>query len=198
VSYKKQELLILREHLNSPLIFFLFFFFFFFGGIRVAHLFSFLCCPIMCFYVHSSMLICPLRFPHKIDIDISHGCTSTAHNDIDISHGYTSTSCTNIEINHGCTSTTRDDIDIIHGCTLTTRDDINIIHGCTLTISGDIDINHGCILTTSGDIDISHGNTCFRFLNVYVLILIIIFHVNFLSSHWLRSVCQFSLSHRRG
>ena len=138
----------------------------------------------MCFYVHSSMLICPLRFPHKIDIDISHGCISTAHNDIDISHGYTSTTCTNIEINRGCTSTTRDDIDIIHGC--------------TLTISGDIDINHGCILTTSGDIDISHGDTCFRFLNIYVIILIIIFHVNVLSSHWLRSVCQFSLSHGRG
>ena len=130
------------------------------------------------------MLICPLRFLHKIDIDISHGCTSTAHNDIDISHCYTSTTCTNIEINHGCTSTTRDDIDIIHGCTLTTRDNIYLIHGCTLTISGDIDI--------------SHGNTCFRFLNIYVIILIIIFHVNFLSSHWLRSVCQFSLSHRRG
>ena len=24
---------------------------FFFGGVRVAHLFSFLCCPIMCLYV---------------------------------------------------------------------------------------------------------------------------------------------------
>ena len=26
------------------------------GGVRVAHLFSFLCCPIMCLYVLSSLL----------------------------------------------------------------------------------------------------------------------------------------------
>ena len=37
----------------------------FFGGVRVAHLFSFLCCPIMCFYVLSFVLWCPLWFPHK-------------------------------------------------------------------------------------------------------------------------------------
>ena len=35
VSYKKQELLTLREHLDSSKVF---------GGIRVAHVFSFLCC----------------------------------------------------------------------------------------------------------------------------------------------------------
>jgi hypothetical protein len=37
----------------------------FFGGVRVPHIFSFLCCSIMCLYVLSSMLWCPLRFPHK-------------------------------------------------------------------------------------------------------------------------------------
>ena len=31
-------------------------------GVRFAHLFSFLCCPIMCFYVLNSVLWCPLRF----------------------------------------------------------------------------------------------------------------------------------------
>jgi hypothetical protein len=37
----------------------------FFGGVRVPHIFSFLCCSIMCLYVLSSMLWCPIRFPHK-------------------------------------------------------------------------------------------------------------------------------------
>ena len=37
----------------------------FFGGIRVAHLFSFLCCPVMCHYVLRSVLCCPFRFRHK-------------------------------------------------------------------------------------------------------------------------------------
>ena len=54
VSYKKQELLALRQH---PWVFLLV------GGrgVRVAHLFSFLCCPIMCLYVLSSVLWCSLR-----------------------------------------------------------------------------------------------------------------------------------------
>ena len=34
----------------------------FFGGVRVAHLFGFLNCSIMCFNVLSSVLWCPLRF----------------------------------------------------------------------------------------------------------------------------------------
>ena len=34
-------------------------------GARGPHLFSFLCCSIMCLYVLSSMLWCSLRFPHK-------------------------------------------------------------------------------------------------------------------------------------
>ena len=38
----------------------------FFGWVRVANFFSFfLCCPIMCLYVLSFVLWCPLRFPHK-------------------------------------------------------------------------------------------------------------------------------------
>ena len=53
VSSKKQELLTLLVH---PRIF---------GGVSVAHLFNFLCCPIMCLYVLSSVLWCPLRFPPK-------------------------------------------------------------------------------------------------------------------------------------
>ena len=42
---------------------------------------------------------------------------------------------------------------------------------------------------------------CCQFLWIVLFWLsfgIIIFHVNFLSSHWLRSVCQFNLSHGRG
>ena len=37
------------------------------GEIRVAHLISFLRCPIMCLYVLSSVLWCPLQFSHKND-----------------------------------------------------------------------------------------------------------------------------------
>jgi hypothetical protein len=40
----------------------------FYGKVRVAHRFSFLCCPIMCRYVLSSVLWCPLRIPHKNDV----------------------------------------------------------------------------------------------------------------------------------
>jgi hypothetical protein len=40
----------------------------YFGGVRVANLFSFLCCPIMYPSVHSSVLWCPLRFPHENDV----------------------------------------------------------------------------------------------------------------------------------
>ena len=38
-----------------------------FSGVRVARLYTFicLCCPIVCLYVPSSVLWCPLRFPHK-------------------------------------------------------------------------------------------------------------------------------------
>jgi hypothetical protein len=45
VSYKKQELLTLCEQLSSPLVF---------GGVHVAYIFRFLCCPIICLYVLSS------------------------------------------------------------------------------------------------------------------------------------------------
>ena len=37
----------------------------FFGGVRFAHLFNFLCCPIMRIYVLSFVLWCPLRSPPK-------------------------------------------------------------------------------------------------------------------------------------
>jgi hypothetical protein len=37
---------------------------------EVVHLFSFLCCHIMCLYVLSSMLWCPLRFPRKLDVRV--------------------------------------------------------------------------------------------------------------------------------
>jgi hypothetical protein len=40
----------------------------FFGRICVAHFASFLCCSIMCFYVLSSVLWCPLRFPYTNDV----------------------------------------------------------------------------------------------------------------------------------
>jgi hypothetical protein len=63
VYYKKQELLTIREHLSSPLPHLCFFL----GRVRVAHLFSFLYCLIMCLYVLSSMLCCPLCYPHKND-----------------------------------------------------------------------------------------------------------------------------------
>jgi hypothetical protein len=53
VSYKKQELLTFASTWVHPR---------FYGGVRVAHLFSFLCCAIMCLYVPSPVLWCPLRF----------------------------------------------------------------------------------------------------------------------------------------
>jgi len=56
VSYKKQELLTLRDHLSLPP-------FFWGGGWGCS--FCFLCCPIMCLYVLRSVLWYPLRFPHK-------------------------------------------------------------------------------------------------------------------------------------
>jgi hypothetical protein len=37
----------------------------------VVHLFSLLCCHIMCLYVLSSVLWCPLRFPHRKMFDSS-------------------------------------------------------------------------------------------------------------------------------
>jgi hypothetical protein len=54
VSYKKQELRNLHEHLISSL--------FFFYEICVAHIINFLCCPIMCLYV----LSCDVRYDFRI------------------------------------------------------------------------------------------------------------------------------------
>jgi hypothetical protein len=53
VSYKKQEMLTLREHLSSLPVLWWF---------RVAYLFGFLCCLIMCFYVPR----CDVRYDFRI------------------------------------------------------------------------------------------------------------------------------------
>ena len=39
-----------------------------FGGVCIAHLFSLLCCPIMCRYVLGSVFWCPLQFLHRNDV----------------------------------------------------------------------------------------------------------------------------------
>ena len=52
VSFKKQELLILREHLSSPPVFW---------WVCVAHLSSFFCCPILCLWL-SSVLWCDVQY----------------------------------------------------------------------------------------------------------------------------------------
>ena len=59
VFYRKHELHTIRELLCLPRLF---------SRVRVAHLFRFLGCPFMFLYVLSSMLSCPLRFPHKNDV----------------------------------------------------------------------------------------------------------------------------------
>jgi hypothetical protein len=41
------------------------------NGCLFVHLLSVLCCPIMCLYVLSSMLWCPLQFPHENDVRLS-------------------------------------------------------------------------------------------------------------------------------
>jgi hypothetical protein len=58
VSFKKQELLTLCEHLNSPLVFW-------WGSCCSS--FQFFCVVLlyMCPYVLSSVFWCPVRFPHK-------------------------------------------------------------------------------------------------------------------------------------
>ena len=55
----QQELLTLREHMSSPP-------FFLVGSMLL--IFLVLCCSIMCLYVLSSVLWCPLRFPHENDV----------------------------------------------------------------------------------------------------------------------------------
>jgi hypothetical protein len=67
VSCKKQELHTLHEHLISAL---------FFYGICDADFFLvFLCCPIMCLCVLSSVLWCPLWFPHKNNVQFVFTCS---------------------------------------------------------------------------------------------------------------------------
>ena len=63
VSYKKQEVIALLEHLSLPP--------YFWCGLCCSSFYFFLiflCCPIMCLYVLDSVLWCPLRFPHKNDV----------------------------------------------------------------------------------------------------------------------------------
>ena len=56
VSYKRQELLLFTSTwVHKRLL----------DWLRFTHLFSFLCCSIMYLYVVSSVLRCPLRYPHK-------------------------------------------------------------------------------------------------------------------------------------
>jgi hypothetical protein len=38
------------------------------GGVRDSHRSRFLCCCFMCLYAISSVLWCPLRFPHKYNV----------------------------------------------------------------------------------------------------------------------------------
>jgi hypothetical protein len=57
VSYKKQELFTLREHLRV-----------FWWGPCCSYFLFCLCCTIMCLYVLSSVLWCPLRFSHENDV----------------------------------------------------------------------------------------------------------------------------------
>jgi hypothetical protein len=52
----------LLEHLSSPSVFLV--------ESWVANLFSFMCFPIMCLYVYSSLLWCPLWFPLKNDVRV--------------------------------------------------------------------------------------------------------------------------------
>jgi len=52
-------MIILREHLSSSPVFW---------WVRVANIFNFLCCLILCLNVLNSLLWCPLRFPHKNDV----------------------------------------------------------------------------------------------------------------------------------
>ena len=67
VSYKKQELFILGRHLGSPSVF---------GGIRVVHLFSFLCC-IFFVLVLFCVLIVPVALPRLFIHDCPFGFSLT-------------------------------------------------------------------------------------------------------------------------
>jgi hypothetical protein len=58
VSYKKQELLTVREHVITLR---------FYGGFRIAYLFS-LCLVLLCVFTLSSVWWCPLWFPHKNNV----------------------------------------------------------------------------------------------------------------------------------
>ena len=86
VSSKKQELITLRVY---PRVF---------GEVSVAHLFNFLCCPIMCLYVLSSVLWCPLRFPPKAMFDLSVKTTAYSSEAYDFTSVFYLCSCCSIII----------------------------------------------------------------------------------------------------
>ena len=56
MCYKRQGPLTLREHLSSHPVF---------GGVRVAHHFNVVCCPVMCLIVLSSVLLSRFDFRMK-------------------------------------------------------------------------------------------------------------------------------------
>ena len=62
MSYKKQELLALREHLGLSLVF---------GGTHVAHLISFLCC-VICFVLFV-VVLCLLYPMLPVSLDCPFG-----------------------------------------------------------------------------------------------------------------------------
>ena len=62
----KQVQLVLREHLSWPSDFW---------WVLVAHLFSFLRCSIMCLHVLTSVLWCPLLFPHDVRFVFTLSCS---------------------------------------------------------------------------------------------------------------------------
>jgi len=66
VSYKRQELLILREHLGLPPVF---------GWVCVAHLFSFLCCVFVFCCLRSVSFVPNVASVYELSIlDCLFGC----------------------------------------------------------------------------------------------------------------------------
>jgi hypothetical protein len=55
------SILPIREHLSSSRLL---------GGVGLLIISFFLCCPVMCLYVLSSVLGCLLRFPYKNDVRV--------------------------------------------------------------------------------------------------------------------------------
>ena len=78
VSYKKQEMLTIREYLSSLSVYW-------WGPCCSLYFYSFLCCSIMCLHVLSSVLWCLLWFPYKNDVRFiftSSYSNTFAHSDV--------------------------------------------------------------------------------------------------------------------